>query len=378
MAFSLQGFGAGFASQLSTNLNEQRQRQERLQDEATSIATRQRLAKEAKREEEKKIAEETIGMLTMLGYDENTAASIAKNGSAASQFAIEAGQKAMVKGVDPNTIWNFPSSGDGVSPTSQATINSTIDAGKPADIGGMTTTKDTSDTTLSGTGINLKAYKDLFAEPAKIEKYFGTPDKIESSFSSRLAVISQELARNPNRENAEALKQEQAALLADLEKMKEAEREKTGTVTESYSLGSVSSTVREVRANALSRFGFKLGLNDTIDNMQSGQEYLGDIANLNAVAQLTTRNSKIQSETMQFAIRGLYDSAQVGLADYAFEKNATGEGVPSMSAQDFVDKAQAKQFRVGDVVKDDNNLYVYTGYLDPYTGMPFMTFALGK
>jgi hypothetical protein len=81
---------------------------------------------------------------------------------------------------------------------------------------------------------------------------------------------------------------------------------------------------------------------------------------------------------MQFAIRGLYDSAQVGLADYAFEKNATGEGVPSMSAQDFVDKAQAKQFRVGDVVKDDNNLYVYTGYLDPYTGMPFMTFALGK
>lgn len=368
MAFSLQGFGAGFASQLSTNLNEQRKRQERLQDEATSIATRQRLAKQAKREEEQKIAEETIGMLTMLGYDKKTAESIAKNGVSASQFAIEAGKKAMVKGVDPNTIWNFPSSGDGVSPTSQATINSTIDAGKPADIGGMTTTKDTSGTVLSGTSINLKAYQDLFSEP----------DKIESSFSARLAVISQELARNPNRENAEALKKEQAALLADLEKMKDAEREKTGKVTESYTLGSVSATVREVRANALSRFGFKLGLNDEIENMQSGQEYLADISNLNAVAQLTTRNSSIQSETMRFAIRALYDSAQVGLADYAFEKNATGKGVVQMSTQDFVDRAQKKQLRVGDVVKDDNNLYVYTGYLDPYTGMPFMTFALGN
>ena len=366
MAFSLQGFGAGFASQLSTNLNEQRKRQERLQDEATSIATRQRLAKEAEREQEKKIAEETVAMLTMLGYSENQAAEIAKSGKSASDFWVNAGQEMLLKGGDPSTLLNISSSN--VAGNAQDIATETIKAGEVSDIGGMTNKTKNSVNILSGTNINLDVYK----------KYFGTPDKIESSFSSRLAVISQKLARNPNRENAEALKQEQAALLADLEKMKEAEREKTGTVTESYSLGSVSSTVREVRANALSRFGFKLGLNDTIDNMQSGQEYLGDIANLNAVAQLTTRNSKIQSETMQFAIRGLYDSAQVGLADYAFEKNATGEGVEQMSTQDFVDKAGKKQLRVGDVVKDDNNLYVYTGYLDPYTGMPFMTFALGK
>ncbi|WP_347851741.1 hypothetical protein [Planktomarina sp.] len=396
MAFNLQGFGAGFASTLTSRINEDRIRQEKIQDEARTIATRQRLAKEAKREEEKKIAEETIGMLTMLGYDEKTAASIAKNGVTASQFAIEAGQKAMVKGVDPNTIWNFPSSGGGVSPTSQATINSTIDAGKPADIGGMTTTKDTTDTTLSGTGINLKAYQELFAEPAKVE----------SSFSARLAVISQELARNPDRKNAEALKQEQKALLSDLEKMKEAEREKTGTVTESYSLGSVSSTVREVRANSLSRFGFKLGLNDEIENMNAGQEYLADISNLNAVAQLTTRNSKIQSETMQFAIRGLYDSAQVGLADYAFEKNADGKTVNVTAGElarntfvdmkgrqpeasntedlialnniEFMQNVRAKKYRIGDVINDGVNLYVYTGYTDPITNMPFMKYALGN
>ena len=366
MAFSLQGFGAGFASKLTDRLDEERQRQEKLQDEATSIATRQRLAKQAKREEEKRIAEETIGMLTMLGYDESTAASIAGKGKAASEFAVTAGQQALQKGVDPNTVFNF-SSGE-LGKEDQATITETIDAAKPIDIGGFTATKDETSTLVSGTGINLQAYKDLFAEP----------DKIETSFSARLSVISQKLARDPERQDADALKQEQAALLADLEKMKTVEREKTGTNTESYTLSGVSTAVREVRSNALSRFGFKLGLNDTIDNMESGQEYLADIANISAVSQLNTRNSKIQSDSMGFAIRGLYDSAKVGLADYAFEKYNSKEGVDTVTTQDFVKAAASNQYRIGQVFKDSNNLYVYTGYIDPFTGMPFMSYALGK
>ncbi len=364
MAFSLQGFGAGFASKLTDRLDEERQRQEKLQDEATSIATRQRLAKQAKRDEEKRIAEETIGMLTMLGYDESTAASIAGKGKAASEFAVTAGQQALQKGVDPNTVFNF-SSGE-LGKEDQATITETIDAAKPVDIGGFTATKDETSTLVSGTGINLQAYKDLFAEP----------DKIETSFSARLSVISQKLARDPERQDADALKQEQAALLADLEKMKTVEREKTGTNTESYTLSGVSTAVREVRANSLSRFGFKLGLNDTIDNMESGQEYLADIANLSAVSQLTTRNEKIQSESMNFAIRGLYDNAKVGLADYAFEQKNSGKTVPAETAQQFVDKAKANQYRIGTVVNDGTNLYVYTGYTDPITKMPFMIFPM--
>ena len=34
--------------------------------------------------------------------------------------------------------------------------------------------------------------------------------------------------------------------------------------------------------------------------------------------------------------------------------------------------------RIGQVFKDTNNLYVYTGYIDPFTGMPFMSYAIGK
>jgi len=364
MAFSLQGFGAGFASKLTDRLDEERQRQEKLQDEATSIATRQRLAKQAKREEEKRIAEETIGMLTTLGYTENQAGVIAKNGKLASDFWVNAGQQMLLKGGDPSTLLDISSKNATTSPENVAT--ETIEAGEPATIGGITTKVKDFNNNISGTNINLDVYKE----------FFGTPDKIESTFSSALAKISQKLARDPEREDADALRQEQAALLADLEKMKEAEREKTGTNTESYTLSGVSTAVREVRSNALSRFGFKLGLNDTIDNMESGQEYLADIANLSAVSQLTTRNEKIQSESMNFAIRGLYDNAKVGLADYAFEQKNSGKTVPAETAQQFVDKAKANQYRIGTVVNDGTNLYVYTGYTDPITKMPFMIFPM--
>lgn len=366
MAFSLQGFGAGFASKMSQRLDEDRIRQEKLQDEARREATRVRLAKQAQREKDKRVAEETVGMLTMLGYSPESAEAIANKGNAAATFAIEAGQKAMTKGVDPNTIFNFPSVGGEINETTKPIIDETIDAAKPKEIGGFATTKGETSTVISGTGVNLAVYKDLFAEPAKIE----------SSFSARLAKISQLLAQNPNRENADNLKQEQAALLKDLETMKEAEREKKGEVTESYTLGSVASNVRAARAIALDRFGFKLGMNDQIENMETGQEYLSDIAGINAVGQLTTGNSVIQSEAMNAAIRALYDSSKVGLADHAFEINEQGKA-GQVSTEDFVKNAAANQYRIGQVFNDGSNLYVYTGYIDPITGMPFMTYALG-
>lgn len=366
MAFSLQGFGAGFASKMSQRLDEDRIRQEKLQDEARREATRVRLAKQAQREKDKRIAEETVGMLTMLGYSPESAEAIANKGNAAATFAIEAGQKAMTKGVDPNTIFNFPSVGGEINETTKPIINETIDAAKPKEIGGFATTKGETSTVISGTGVNLAVYKDLFAEP----------DKFETSYDARLAIISQKLARDPNREDAEALKQEEAKLLKDLEKYTQAKREKTGTSSEPYTLGTVASNVKAARAIALDRFGFKLGMNDQIENMETGQEYLSDIAGINAVGQLTTGNSVIQSEAMNAAIRALYDSSKVGLADHAFEINEQGKA-GKVSTEDFVNNAAANQYRIGQVFNDGSNLYVYTGYIDPITGMPFMTYALG-
>ena len=75
-------------------------------------------------------------------------------------------------------------------------------------------------------------------DPEMMAGLFAKPNKIESSYSARLAVISQKLAQNPNRSDADALKSEQEKLYADLRKMKEAEREEKGTVNPSFDTGS--------------------------------------------------------------------------------------------------------------------------------------------
>ncbi len=60
MAFSLQGFGAGFASKMSQRLDEDRIRQEKLQDEAGREATRVRLAKQAERKRKQEEIDEVV------------------------------------------------------------------------------------------------------------------------------------------------------------------------------------------------------------------------------------------------------------------------------------------------------------------------------
>ena len=107
MAFSLQGFGAGFASTMANTLQEQRQRQERLQDEATSLATRQRLAKQAEREQEQKIIDELTGSLGVFFSPEEVTA-IMKGGVGAAKQALTLGQNAAAKGMSASPLINVP------------------------------------------------------------------------------------------------------------------------------------------------------------------------------------------------------------------------------------------------------------------------------
>jgi hypothetical protein len=111
MAFSLQGFGAGFASKLTDRLDEERQRQEKLQDEATSIATRQRLAKQAKRDEEKRIAEELAGSLSVY-FDDKQVAAIMGKGMGAGKEILSQAQVAASNGYAVAPLLNMSSAAD--------------------------------------------------------------------------------------------------------------------------------------------------------------------------------------------------------------------------------------------------------------------------
>jgi hypothetical protein len=99
MAFNLAGFGAGFAGKLSERLDEDRVRAEKLIDENRQIATRQRLAKQAQRDQEKKIAEEMLGTLKALGLSDDQAANVVGQGKGSFKVHETLGLKALEKGV---------------------------------------------------------------------------------------------------------------------------------------------------------------------------------------------------------------------------------------------------------------------------------------
>ena len=99
MAFSLAGFGAGFASKASDRIDEERVRSEKLQDEARTIATQQRLRKQAKRDEEKVLAEEMLGTLKTLGLSDEQATNVVSQGKGAFAVHQTLGLKALEEGV---------------------------------------------------------------------------------------------------------------------------------------------------------------------------------------------------------------------------------------------------------------------------------------
>lgn len=369
MAFSLSGFLGGASAKLVERIEDEEARIEKLEDEQRSIATRQRMAREAERRKKQAAADEIAGMMGMLGYDESTIESVMAKGNAAGKFAIEAGQRAMTKGVDPNTIWNMSSTD---TDTDTAKVTETIDGAEVAEIGALgESAGSTVGTSMGNTGaINLNVYKDLYAEP----------DKLETSYSARLAVISQKLARNPNREDAAALTAEQDKLFDDLKRMKEAEREEKGTESPTFTVGSITANVNEVRRGALERYGFKVGLEGAIENLEEGNQHMADIAEINVAGQLTQRNTSINDPLMKDAIKGIYNAAVSNLADYAFDmyndqtKRANITQVETPEA--FATGIQQRQYRIGEVIQQGGNLFVYTGVTDPTTQQPFVYFGI--
>ena len=153
-------------------------------------------------------------------------------------------------------------------------------------------------------------------DPEMMSKFFADPEKVESSYSARLAVISQKLGRDPNRSDADDLKSEQDKLFKDLRKMKAAEREEKGTVTPTFDLGSITSNTNEIRRGQLNRYGFEVGVDGAIQNLTEGNMYKADLAELEVSNQLNMRNKGIEDPNMQLATQGIRESAVRNLNEY--------------------------------------------------------------
>ena len=375
MAFNLQAFGAGFAKKVTADLDDERDRMNRLADQEASIATQQRLAKKAEREAEQKIAEETGGLLMSLGYDENAVQSILSKGKMSANFWATAGQDALKKGVNPNTLFSMPN-------MDESNFTETVDSVEeemavPTGMGDieedatlksaetLETSGEDSVTISSGFSINKDAFKNLY----------GTPDKEEASFGARLAVLSQRIARKPNDPNMESWKAEQQSLLADLATMKNAEREeKDGDQTPAFGLGTISANVKEIRSGAGKRFGFTVGIDGEINNMIDGQQHLADIVELNIAGQLTIRNTDIQDKSMKYTAQGIRNSAISNLTDYGYNiyNNDKGKLKTATDNKTFITNSENGAYRPGQVVTVGSKVIIYTGIADYKTGQKFI------
>ncbi len=366
MGFQLGGFLAGVSDAAVDRMQKVEDERIRIAREERSVGTQQRMARESERRKKQALLDESAGMLAMLGYDEDTIGGILAKGTTASQFAITAGQTAMAKGVDPNTIWNFSTDGTGV--TNEKKVTETIEAAEPTKIGDIEATSTAVGdlpTPSNDSVINLEVYKDLFAEPKAVEK----------SFDAALASISQRMSRTTDPKKLADLAKEQDQLLEDLAKKKAAEREEDGETTPSLTATTINSFESTIRRGELKRYGFEVDIDGKIKNMTDGNRHLFDVANLSVAKQMNTRNTEIEDPLMNLAVEGIRDSAMDGLTDYGYsivnsevKKDNYYVETPQVAAQ----KLGSRNYKIGDVINVEGELFVYTGVVDYMTGKPLI------
>ena len=294
-----------------------------------------------------------IKALKFAGFDDQRASQIAMSGSYAIERSLSLAEKVSETGGDINTYYKLANNNTEEMDSLEKEVTDNAEVNKKI-----------STSTMGVSGFDPEMMADLFAKP----------NKIESSYSARLAVISQKLAQNPDRSDADSLKSEQTQLYTDLRKMKEAEREEKGTITPTFDLGAITSNINEVRRGQLNRYGFEVGIDGGIKNLTEGNMYKADLAELEVANQLNTRNKGVEDPNMQLAAQGVRESAVRNLNEYGlnifYNKKDRVQDVPTNEA--FANSMSKGEYRQGQVVTVGNKIILYTGVPDYRTGQPFI------
>jgi len=198
MAFSLAGFGAGFASKAASRLDEERVRSEKLQDEARQIATRQRLAKQAKRDQEKALAEEMASQLSLY-FSPEQASQIMSKGLGAAKEALRMSGDLVSKGYSPQPLFNLSSATD-MSDEDSSEMTAAV-ASSPQPIGTVTQASQKTDLEATSTSSNgfvnldyyLNSMKPADDEQATLDAAYAVA--VQKSINGKTAEIRDKQAR---------------------------------------------------------------------------------------------------------------------------------------------------------------------------------------
>lgn len=376
MAFNLGAFVGGFSEKLTERIEAEEERVNKRMEEERQLAMKQRAARQAKREKEKAYAEETLGLLSMLGYNDEIAAEIMKKGKGATEFAISTGQEALGK-MDVNALWTLPSVSGNMDTDDQKIIDSTL-TGEEAVMAQNPLTAGVSgqqQATGGGFGLNQELYAQLYAPP----------NEYENTFSARLAKISQQKVRTTDPDKLKALELEETQLLDDLRRMKENERENTGSNTPSFNLGTVSSATNAVRKSQLNSVGFKTDLEGNIVGELEGREGAYYAAELATAQTLQSTYGSLGDQAMNDNIQSIQNNARNGIIAYGKRQqylDSVGETTSyfkdSVTDVEFSKNIDDGMYKVGDVIvvketkEDANGTLIETGrtIMTVYTGVP--------
>ena len=340
MAFNFGAMVAGASEAVTTRIRVNEDRMQKRLEESRRDARALRLRKEAEREAEKKATEEAIGALTFMGFAPETASYIASQGKTAVALASDAGQRAVQRGLDINTIINLPVTKTG------SDINETIDGTDPRD-------------TVFG-GFDREAYQSLYQDP----------DEVSNSFGATLAKLSQKQLQTNDPEKIAEYERRKKQVLKDLRAMKEAESIKDGEKGPSFTLGTVQSNVNSAFKMQLSLFDLGMDMEGNIIGKIEGKEAQAEVARLRAADYLEGTYASLEDAVMNDGITTLRSQATSNLKNYVDSTLAAGGATPYTSEEELM--RNVNTLKIGDVVSIPNvGSFVYTQVINPVTGLPF-------
>ena len=360
----------GAAKGISNKLYEDDRKAEKEADRAYTASEETRLYNREKRDKENLVNKELAGLLTSLNYDPRSVTKIMSGGNLSAKYWADLGKKAVEKGVDPNSLLNISSTTDIPNKAAEKNAQEIVDIqtkfGVPKNIGDITASAEskTGNVTLAdGFTVNAEAISNLFAPQ----------DEFENTYGAALAVLSQKIAQNPDDPQMSEWRQQQTELLDAVGKHEEAKREK-GEKGDAFGIGTISSNVNEIRAGAVRPLGMTIGLKGEIEGINDGNRHLAYVADISVAEQMIKRNTKIQSETMNYAAEGIRNAAIENLTDYAlnlYSSDKTAIKTVATNAE-FAENMESGMYKRGDIVSVGNKIMVYTGIVDYKTNEKFI------
>lgn len=260
----LRDFGGGFAKQLTENLIDERDRMNRLADDETALATRQRLAKKAEREAEQKIADEAVEALKFLGYGDDAISNISGQGKFAIQEATRYGTLARDQGKDINEIYGVVDS--------LSEVGEVVKGADVADIttGEMTTSQQTDKAVY---GFNRGALQELLNPDLK--------DKVQASLDGAYAVAVQKGMDATNPEEKARYESKASQILTKIK-----EKASLNNTGRAFSEGTITGNLNSARKTALTKMKFEVTVEGNVVGGITGRTAEYNIAELTAAKEL--------------------------------------------------------------------------------------------